>query len=210
MMPQFVKRQGKLMTANVMCARQQGAWQFSLKSLLFMTMIVAVCAALVHISIALAVVFIPLIVAGLFRTIRVVVRFDATAARKAAPGQFATFCRSISLIVAMIGISAATLFLAGVAAMLIAVMIGIHVCRATGVIYHPIFSRARRGLFGLAKWCGRAFSQIKPVAIVRWSQAHAVAGTLSLFALCRRLSCQWWCCQPSRASVSTHHSGEAN
>ena len=180
------------MTSNVMYARPYGSWQFSLKSLMFVTMVVAVCAALIHISVALAVLLIPLFAAGLLRTIRVVTRAETEGVRQKAPGLFVTFCRSIALIVAMIAMGMTAISFAVVTAILIAVMVVIHVCRATGVLYHPIVNRARRGLFKLGKWCWSTLTRIRPVAIVRWFQAHAVTSTLSLFAVCRRLSRQWW------------------
>jgi hypothetical protein len=199
------------MTTNVMSARRHGVWQFSLKSLMFVTMVVAVCAALVHISIPLAVLFIPLITAGLLRTLRVVTRSEANGAREAVPGVFATFCRSIALMVAMIGAGAAAISFAGVSAVLMAVMVIIHVCRATGIVSHPILSRVRRGLLKLGRWCWMALSRIKPVAVLRWFQARMVARTLSLFAICRRLSRQWWCCPPTAAFTSTgSHAGRTD
>ena len=190
------------MTTNVTCAREHGAWQFSLKSLMFVTMVVAICAALVHISVALAIVLIPLIAAGLVRTIRVVTQTEAKGVREGAPGLVVTFCRSIALIIAMMGVSVAAISFAGITAVLIAMMVVIHVFRATGILYHPIMNRARLGSFKLAKWSWKTLTRIKPVAILRWFQAHAVAGTLSLFAVGRRLLRQWWCCQPSIASVA--------
>ena len=81
---------------------------------------------------------------------------------------------------------------AGMTALLIAAMVVIHVFRATGVLYHPIVNRARRGLARFGRWCWSTLTRIKPVAIVRCFQALAVAGTISLFAVCRRLSRQWW------------------
>jgi hypothetical protein len=190
------------MTTNVLCVRQHGAWQFSLKSLMFVTMVVAICAALVHISLALAVVLIPLIAAGLVRTIRVVTRTEATGDREAVPGLFATFCRSIALIIAMIGVGVAAISFAGVTAVLIAVMVVIHVFRATGILYHPIMNRTRLGSIKLARWTWKTLTRIKPVGILRWIQAYAVAGTLSLFGICRRLWQQWWCYKPSAAPVT--------
>jgi hypothetical protein len=180
------------MTSNVVHARKYANWQFSLKSLMFVTMIVAVCAALVNISAALAVLLIPLIVAGLVRTVRVVTRAEADGVREAVPGLFATFCRSIAIIIAMIGVGVATVSFAGVAAALIAVMIVIHILRAAGVLSHPLLVRARQGLIKLAKWSCTTATRIKPLAILRWLQAHAVACTLSLLAACRRLFRQWW------------------
>ncbi len=180
------------MTSNAMYARPYGGWQFSLKSLMFVTMVVAVGAALIHISVALAVLLIPLFAAGLLRTIRVVTRAETDGVRPKAPGLFVTFCRSIALIVAMIAVGMTAISFAGVTAILIAVMLLIHVCRVTGVISHPIVNRARRGLFRFGKWCWSTLTRIQPVAILRWFQAHAVTSTLSLCAVCRRLSGQWW------------------
>jgi hypothetical protein len=159
---------------------------------MFVTMIVAVCAALVNISAALAVLLIPLIVASLVRTVRVVTRAEAGGVREAVPGLFVTFCRSVAIIISMIGMGVATVSFAGVAAALIAVMIVIHILRAAGVLSHPLLIRGRQGLIKLAKWCWTTVTRIKPVAILRWLQLHAVAGTLSLFAACRRLFRQWW------------------
>jgi hypothetical protein len=180
------------MTSNIVSARQYASWQFSLKSLMFVTMIVAVCAALVNISAVLAIFLIPLIVVGLLRTVRVVTRAETRGIREAVPGLFATFCRSIVIIIATIGVGVATVSFAGVAAALIAVMLVIHVLRAAGVLSHPLLIRAGKGLIKLAKCSWTTVTRINPVAILRWLQAHAVAGTLSLYAVGRRLFRQWW------------------
>jgi hypothetical protein len=121
-----------------------------------------------------------------------VTRAETRGNREAVPGLFATFCRSIAIIIATIGVGVATVSFAGVAAALIAVMLVIHVLRAAGVLSHPLLIRARQGLIRLAKCGWTTVTRIKPVAIVRWLQAHAVTSTISLFAACRRLFWQWW------------------
>jgi hypothetical protein len=52
-------------------------WQFSLRGLFFVTTIVAIAAAIVGLSVGLAVLVVPLMAAGLLRTIRIAARQEA-------------------------------------------------------------------------------------------------------------------------------------
>jgi hypothetical protein len=190
-----------------MHAQPYGAWQFSLRSLMFVTMIVAVCAALVNISLVLAVLLIPLIATGLVRTMRVVMRHEAVGQRNGAvPGLFATLCQSIAILVAMIAVGAATVASAGLTATLIALMIVVHVFRAARVAYRPVTTRASRVLRNLLLRCWAVVSRIKPIAILRWLQLHAVSFTLALFGVCRRLYRQNWAFPPLPVIASTNQS----
>ncbi len=84
-------------------------WQFSVRGLMFITVVVAICAALAGVSPVLAVALLPLMVVGLIRTAR---------APKGS-GLFVTFCESLVLAVLFIVVSAAALAVACVAGSLI-------------------------------------------------------------------------------------------
>lgn len=174
---------------------------------MFVTMVVAVCAALVHISAVLAVMLVPLIAAALVRTVRVVTREEtARHAGRAAPGLFATFCQSVAILIAMIAVGITAVSFAGITGLLIAVMVVIHVFRAARVVYRPVTNRIGFVLRSLAEQCRAIVSRIKPVAILRWLQLQAVTGTLWLFRVCRRLFRQSWSgLPPAGVAAAKHH-----
>jgi hypothetical protein len=89
--------------------------------------------------------------------------------------------------------------------MFIAAMLVIHVCRAAGGVCRPVTAGANRVLGKLWELCLAILSCIQPVAILRWLQMRAVSGTLLLFAACRRVFRQSWCCQPAVVSVAADH-----
>jgi hypothetical protein len=178
------------MTSDLGSTRHEGAWQFSLKSLMFVTTIVAICAALVSISIVLAVVFVPLIVAGLARTIHVVAQQARTGSKK--PGLVVTFCNSIALVVATISVGLATISVAAMAAVLAAMMVTIHVLRAARPIYQPLARRLGQLLLQTRGVVFAFVSRIQLVGVLRWLQVHAVARTLTLLSTSRRLFQQCW------------------
>jgi hypothetical protein len=168
-------------------------WQFSLKSLMFVTTLVAVCAALVQIALPLAVAIIPLIGAAWVRTVLVVARPKADNMHHGPPRLVATFCYSLWLIVAMILLCLATITLAGIAAMLIAMTIAGRVLKTCSTRVWPVAKRA--GQLALTIWCGRReiYSRLKPGPVLDWLRVWAVAGTLALVSASCRLFRQYWC-----------------
>jgi hypothetical protein len=178
------------MTTDATSAYQYVSWQFSLKGLMFVTTIVAICAALFGVSMLLAAILVPLIVAGFMRTIRVATQHETTGCTK--PGLFVTFCNSVALVVATIAVGLATMAVAAVAGTLAAIMVTAHVLRAARPIYWPLTRVLLALLIRARNTAIRMMSRIQPVAVLRWLQVHAVAKTLSLLATNRRLFQQCW------------------
>jgi hypothetical protein len=181
-------------------------WQFSLKSLMFVTTLVAVSAALVHIALALAILAIPLIAAALARTILVLGRERPTDDAHVRPKLFATFCNSMFLIVALISICLAATVLSGVTAALIAMTV---LRRLLAVVSRRILPvAARAGKLLIVMWNARAeiVSRLKPGAMLDSLQAWSLVGTLSLMGMSRRLFRQCCCCPLRTAAVSSVHS----
>jgi hypothetical protein len=189
------------MGSTAMELRRYPNWQFSLKSLMFVTTLVAICAALVQIALPLAVVIIPLIGAAWIRTVLVVARPNVDIPQNGPPKLVATFCYSLWLIVAMIFLCLATIALAGIAAVLIATTIASRVFKTCGKLVRPVAKRA--GQLALAMWYARRemYSRFKPGAVLDWLRFWAVAGTLALVTASRRLLRQYWCGAPPTGFV---------
>jgi hypothetical protein len=187
------------MASSAMEMRQCSKWQYSLKSLMFVTTLVAVCAALVQIALPLAVITIPLIAAALVRTMLMTSRRSASDGAR--PRLIATFCYSVCLLVVTILMCLAAASLAGIAAALIATTIVRCVFTSAGTLVRPIVTRA--WLLLLAVWNHRAeiVSRLRPGAILDWLQLWSVVGTLYLLSLSRRLFRQCWCCPSPAAFV---------
>jgi hypothetical protein len=184
-------RLGTIMTTDVISTHQYGNWQFSLKSLMFVTTLVAIGAALVGISMVLAVLLVPLIIAGLVRTIRVAAHHEKIGSAK--PALFATFCNSVALVVATIAVGLATMVVAAMAATLATLMLAVHVLRAARPIYQPLKRRLWQFIGAAGSMVVATVSRIRPILILRCLQVQAVARTLSLVAISRRLCRQCWC-----------------
>jgi hypothetical protein len=70
------------MTTQGMHERACRSGQFSLRGLLFVTTVVAIAAAIVSVSLQLAVLVVPLMALGLLRTIRIAARQEALGGAK--------------------------------------------------------------------------------------------------------------------------------
>ena len=82
-------------------------FQFSITSLMFITFVVAICAALMEMSAVLAAILLPIVAIALFRTTRVVAAASDVES-EFAPGLFGTFCQSVILIFSLIVVSICT------------------------------------------------------------------------------------------------------
>ena len=183
--------------------RRVRRWQFSLKSLMFLTLIVALCAGLVSISPALAIVVVPYVVAAAARTSLLHVRsVDRDQDSRAAPGLLVTFGQSLLLLIALTLVCIAALAGAGMAAALIVMTFALRVLAAASVLVRACAPKAR--CIASAVWReGIALvRRTHPSQILKWVRAQAVAVTAFLFALIRVLFRRCWCAegatQPTR------------
>ena len=153
------------MATHGMHERACRSWQFSLRGLMFVTTMVAIGAAIVSVSVGLSVLLVPLMAAGLFGTIRIAARQEAAGGAKTR--LFATFSKSVVLIVATIAIGMATIAVAAMAGVLATLMVMIHVLRMARGIYRPIGRRLWQLLVEATKKGAMVVSRIEPVAILR-------------------------------------------
>jgi hypothetical protein len=189
------------MAGTVFASRWYPSWQFSLKSLLFVTTVVAICAALVYIALPLAVLAIPFVAAALVRTMFVTSRQDAKDTHGPRPTLFATFCFSIFLIVATIMMSLAATALAGIAASLFALAIVRRVLSRVVTLIRPVAVRLWQLMIAVWKSRKELIARLESVAILDSLQLWSVAATLSLVSASRRLFRQCWC--PPRAAFDS-------
>lgn len=172
--------------------RQSGRkWSYSLKSLLFLSCVVAIYSAIMGSSVVLAVMCLPFFVGALVRTRRI---HRQTAADEPRAGLFVTFCRSMVIEFCMIAVSTIAIAVASCAGVLIVLGIVVrHVLRPVGVLLRAIVRYASRisihfwrrvmtpGVYGAA---AKGFVAIRDFAVTM---------TRSLFSACRTLWRRWWC-----------------
>jgi hypothetical protein len=88
---------------------QRGRWQFSLRTLLFLMSIVAICSMLIGVSAVLAIVVVPFFTLALIRTLRLNQPLpDEAGSERKRRGLFATFFASFVLIITLVAVSIAT------------------------------------------------------------------------------------------------------
>jgi hypothetical protein len=168
-------------------------WTFSLKGLMFLTLVVAVCSAIVGAAPAAAVIFVPLTVAALLRTMRVRQRMAAVehecGGRR---GLFATFCQSLALITFLLIVLTAAFLSACGAGILIAL-------GAASRLSHPLVMVLRRLVVrawhvGATVWNSvrmrtRGLTLADVFGVVR---SYAIRATVLLFSASRLLVRRCW------------------
>lgn len=170
----------------------QGGFQFSLRSLFFVTFVAALCSALVRASVMLGIIFVPLFALALVRTMRAVSANSLTEPDHGeARGLFSTFCQSTFLIFSLIVVSVATMFAAGIASTLFVLGQVVRSCPPTYHFFRTCIVRGWRLTLAIWNRCdslasflqiGRAFCSVRDRAI--W-------GTEYLARLDRRLLSQF-------------------
>jgi hypothetical protein len=168
------------------CCRK---WSYSLKSLMFVSFVVAIGSAIVGVSVVLAAVCLPFIVGALVRTMRI---HRQTTASEPSPGLFVTFCRSLTIEFCLV----AVLVIAFIVACCAGVMI------ILGIIQHLL-----KPIAALLSVIVRNLSHISTTVwhYVRSPAFHAtiaevffvirdltITTTRSLFSACRSLWRHWW------------------
>ena len=172
--------------ADSRCCRK---WSYSLKSLMFVSFVVAICSAIIGVSVVLATVCLPFILGAFVRTMRI---HGKTTAGEQSPGLFVTFCRSLTIEFCLIAVSAIAFMVAGCAGVLIilgivrrllrlvAVLLSVivrHLSHISTKVWHHVRSPAVHATIA------EVFFIIRELAITT---------TRSLFSASRTLWRRWW------------------
>jgi len=156
---------------------------------MFLSFIVAISSTMIGISVALAVVCWPFIIAALVRTIRI---HQSPTTDERLPGLFATFCHSLVILVCFIVVSAVAIAVACCAGMLISLGMAGYFCRpfaiflSAGCSYLSVF--ARRVWHHLRSPAFHA----KVIAYFLMIREVAILATRWLVSACRTLWRRWW------------------
>jgi hypothetical protein len=191
-------RHGKPLRGKPMCPgldrnRFGQAWKFSLKGLMFLTFVVAVCSALVGASPVLAIIVVPLIAAALIRMIRVNQRIAGTTNdRTHRRGLFTSFCRSLALILCLLVVFTTASFAACVVGLLIALGAAARLCRPLVAIVRRYATIAWRVASSVWRSVRRRTHGVEVSHLFGLVRSHAVRGTALLIAACRVLIRHFW------------------
>jgi hypothetical protein len=172
--------------ANGCCQRK---WTYSLKSLMFLTSVVAVCSALIGVSMVLAVFCFPFVAAALMRTMRIQGRASVGEQHH---GLFVTFCQSLLIFASLISVSAIAFMVACCAGALIVLGVAVH-------LFKPVAKALWTGLSHLLQFMIRLWENFRSpafqdnaVAVYKSIRAIAVMATVSLVASSNILFQRWW------------------
>jgi len=181
------------MASELNTPSRRSSWQFSLKSLMFLMFVVALCAGTISISPPLAIVVIPYVVVAAARTAlfhRRIVPDEQ--AQRTAPGLLATFVRSLLLLVALTIMCLATMAAVGTATALIAATLAVRILAAICVRLGALAPQARRSASVLWRGLRSAVQHIHPYEILTSVRSRALVVTTEFyFASCRLLRQCW-------------------
>ena len=177
------------MHANVDVMRSHRKWTFSLKSLMFLTSIVAVCSALIGVSAVLAVLCLPLIAAALVRTVRASTRTGGGDQRR---GLLATFCDSLVIVLCLIGASVTAFMAACCALALIVLCIAVRVCKPIAAVLSVGAKYLSQSMIQIWQYLKSPSFHAKSADAFDLVRAAAVTATVSRFSTCRALLRRWW------------------
>ncbi|MEX2317263.1 MAG: hypothetical protein WD669_08935 [Pirellulales bacterium] len=167
-------------------------WQFSLRGLMFVTAVVCFWSALVHASLVLAIIVMPLLLAALVRTVRIAgSRQTEMRPRTWRHGLFGTFCTSLQLVAALIavsgGVAAAGFLIIG----LLLLGFAVRLCAPLGRFLWRVAMDVSRFSALLWKRVQPNLARVEPRAVIPWAIALAVAGTRRLVETAERLIKSW-------------------
>jgi hypothetical protein len=164
-------------------------WSYSLKSLMFLSFVVAICSAIIGISIVLAAVCLPFIVAALVRTMRIRGR---TTAGKQPSGMFATFCRSLAIVFCLIVVSAIAFVVACGAAVLILLGVVRHLLRPVAVLLRASVRHLSHISIIVWNHLGSPLLHAKIAKDFLMTRNLAITTTRALFSVYRKLWRRCW------------------
>jgi hypothetical protein len=176
---------GETMSSVNVKSRRGHSLQFSLRTLMFVMLIVAVCAALIHISAVLAIGTAPFILGALVRTMLVQSHVDASdRSAGTASGLVVTFFRSMLILVGLIFICGAT---TAAGAVLVSMTIIDRAFIAISRLFQLSAPYARKFLWIL--WVGfrGLASQIDLGKTLHWIRLQSVTATVWLLSVSRIL-----------------------
>ena len=179
-------------------------WQFNLATLMFATFVVALCATLMRISPALAVVALPLVFAALVRTIRARRQSAAAAEDQShtSVGLFRTFWRSVGVVLSLILISFVAASVTSLAVALVLVDVAARVCRPVIVALWSscvfLYMKARAGW----NWLRPRLPELSVKATFEWARGQAVTNAAQLVRANRRLLARFWYPEAARSAGS--------
>jgi hypothetical protein len=170
----------------------RSGWQFSLRTLLFLTTIIAFCSMLVGVSASLAIIIVPFFAMALVRTLRTRQPLADEAIKRRRHGLMTTFCASLGLIVTLLAVSAATAVFALATASLIALDFVARCCRPVIARLQPVLKQAWRMTRVAFRHLASLGSYSNIQRALDWSSAHALLGTRYLVAATGILHRRYW------------------
>ena len=173
-----------------LCRRK---WSYSLKSLMFLSFIVAICSAIIGVSLVLAAVCLPFIAGALIRTIRI---HGRTTVAEPPPRLFATFCHSLAIVVCLVAVSAIAFVVACCAGMLIMLGIVGHLCRPVAALMSVCVRHVLHISMNVWHHLRSPAVHAKIAEVFLMIRDLAVAATRSLISICRTLWRRWWYPEP--------------
>jgi hypothetical protein len=179
-------------------------WTFSLKSLMFLTFVVAVSAALIGASGVLAVLLLPFIVAALVRTARI--RRQIVIVEQQHPAQgglFATFCQSLILFMSLVIVSSIAFFVACCAGLLILLGVVARFCQPAITFLRGVVARVWPLVLSVWRRVVLLASHLSFGAIFLWVRERTVNGTVLLVSASRILLRRCWYPEPANGVAPT-------
>jgi hypothetical protein len=153
----------------------RSGWQFSLRTLLFLTSIVALCSMLIGVSAILAIVIVPFFAMALVRTLRTNRPLaDEASIERRRRGLLATFCASLVLIVTLFAVSVATALFALATASLIVLDSVARCCKPVIARLQPIIKHAWRMSHVAVRHLASLASYTNIQRALNWSSANAI------------------------------------
>jgi hypothetical protein len=180
---------GEIQCTHIADSRCCRKWSYSFKSLMFFSFVVAICSAIIGVSVVLAAVCLPFIVGALVRTMRI---HGRTTPGEQSPGLFVTFCRSLTTMFCLIAVSAIAFIVACCAGVLIMLGIARHLIRPVAVVL--TVSVRRLSHISIYVWHHLRSPAVhaKFAEVFFMIRDFAITTTRSLFAACRTLWRRWW------------------
>ena len=173
--------------------RHRRGWQFSLRTLLFLTTIVAFCAMLIGVSAVLAIVIVPFFAMALVRTMHTCrAHADESSNERKRRGLLATFCASLVLLITLVAVSVATALFAVAAAALLSLDFVARCSKPVIARLQPARKQASRMTRAAVRRLASLGSYSNIQRALHWSSANAKVGTRYLVATTSILHRRYW------------------
>jgi hypothetical protein len=161
--------------------------QFSLRSLFFVTTVVCLCAVLVGVSPPMGIFDLPLALAALIGTIKTTAIADGHRRQGFRYGLFASFCRSLVIVLSLVVVLTSLLTAAGATS---SIFVLAWLARAVS----PLISAVRFSLHCICRFAIGIWQRVRAAVARRefrrafsWARSRSMVGTAWLARMSRRL-----------------------